>query len=144
MSTNTLNSQIKEAKDDILRIFIELKNAKIKYLHLKNQLEIEETVGDSTPEIPPQPLKRFQERTKIKWILNDNTYRVAVVTRKCILQVKSVTDGILEVDKDSEYRKTLPKLIAFDNESLWRKSLPSGGKIYYEDGNNYGIYKEYK
>lgn len=31
--------------------------------------------------------------TKIKWVLNEETYRVAVVTKKGVLQVKAVTDG---------------------------------------------------
>ena len=133
MSASTLQSQINETKADILRLYDELKNMHIKYYtQLSQQLEVEnDIVNDITtrPKKSPEPIRRYPERTKIKWILNDNTYRVAIVTRKYILQVKSVTDGILEVDKESPHRKTSPKLIAFDNDSLWRKSLPPGGDI---------------
>lgn len=81
--------------------------------------------------------------TKLKWVLNEETYRVAIVTKKGVLQVKSVQDGCGEChDNDcacgpcwehlhnAPWRPQLPlKKTLFENEAEWRKSLPSSGRV---------------
>jgi hypothetical protein len=85
--------------------------------------------------------------TKLKWILNEETYRVAIVKKNGVLQVKSVTDGggdchesgcscipCTEIRLSSgrlpPWRRGLPlKLTFFASEAEWRKSLPSSGEI---------------
>jgi hypothetical protein len=75
--------------------------------------------------------------TKFKWILNEETYRVAIQTAKGVLQVKSVTDGGGDVHSDacdcdrclySTGRLPLKQTL-FANEDFWRSSLPRGGII---------------
>jgi hypothetical protein len=58
-------------------------------------------------------------RTKMTWSLSDATYRVAVITKKGILQVKSVTGGVTDTGLKS----------FFISENMWRDSLPEGGSI---------------
>ena len=75
-------------------------------------------------------------RRKLKWIVDENTYRVAVETATgLILQVKSVTDGGGEVVEGTERsingRYPLKKTY-FDTEEDWRASLPEGGRIVIE------------
>ena len=83
--------------------------------------------------------------SKLRWTLNDETYRIAVQTKKGILQVKSVTDGAGECHDDScscvacsELRMVPPppwrerrplKLTFFADEAAWKASLPEGGSI---------------
>jgi len=65
---------------------------------------------------------------KFKWSLDENNYRVAVITKKGMLQVKSVTNGKPELQKMSSRTSPL-KLTMFPCESAWRKSLPPGGSV---------------
>jgi hypothetical protein len=85
--------------------------------------------------------------TKLKWILNQETYRVAIVTKKGVLQVKSVTDGggdchdagcscvpcseiALSGGRLPPWRRGAPlKKVLFASEAEWRNSLPSNGEI---------------
>lgn len=85
--------------------------------------------------------------TKLKWVLNQETYRVAIVTKKGVLQVKSVTDGggdchdagcscvpcreiALSGGRLPPWRRGLPlKKTLFANETEWRNSLPPNGQI---------------
>jgi len=83
--------------------------------------------------------------TKLKWFLNDETYRIAVVKAYGVLQVKSVTDGGGHCHDNKcictacqefylvprpPWRTRLPlKITKFANEFAWRVSLPKGGKI---------------
>jgi hypothetical protein len=85
--------------------------------------------------------------TKLKWVLNQETYRVAIVTKKGVLQVKSVTDGggdcheggcscvpcseiALSGGRLPPWRRGLPlKKTLFASEVEWRDSLPFGGEI---------------
>ena len=78
---------------------------------------------------PPPRLHRM----KLKWVLNDETYRVAVVLEGGgVLQVKSVTDGGGEVLEGTERcvngRYPLKKTL-FASEEEWRASLPPGGEV---------------
>lgn len=75
-------------------------------------------------------------RRKLKWIGDENNYRVAVETANgLILQVKSVTDGGGEVIEGTERsvngRYPLKKTY-FDTEEDWRTSLPDGGRVIIE------------
>jgi hypothetical protein len=88
---------------------------------------------------------KAHERTKFKWVLDKNNYRVAVQTKKGVLQVKSVIDGGGEVHTNCncvpcwEYYNNAPwrrlPLIKknFNNYSDWVNSLPEGGKISIEE-----------
>lgn len=81
--------------------------------------------------------------TKLKWVLNEETYRVAIVTKKGVLQVKSVQDGGGECHEEgcgcghcweylhnAPWRHQLPlKKTFFASEADWRKSLPSSGEV---------------
>lgn len=70
---------------------------------------------------------------KLKWVLNDETYRVAVESSDGhIIQVKSVTDGVGDVNTGAvralngrfPFKKTY-----FESEAEWRASLPENGVI---------------
>jgi len=85
--------------------------------------------------------------SKMRWTLNEETYRVAVQTKKGILQVKSVTNGAGEChDYEcscvpcAELRMVPPppwctrrplKLTFFADEAAWKDSLPEGGNIIH-------------
>jgi len=110
------------------------------------------TAFQKVDEPAPLPeLRGYPERyvgDKIKWELNDETYRIAVFTAKGLLQVKSVTDGGGETHDSSckcraccEYnmvprppwRQARPlKKIFFEDEAAWRASLPQAGKILFK------------
>lgn len=78
--------------------------------------------------------------TKLVWRLNSDTYRVAIQTSSCILQVKSVTDGIRETHgavcrcapcslaalNPAPWNRIPLKQKGFNNEAEWRASLPMG------------------
>ena len=85
--------------------------------------------------------------SKFKWVLNDETYRVAIMTKDGLLQVKSVTDGGGDVHEAGcscipckeialsggrlpPWRRAYPlKKTLFSDEAAWRASLPPGGTI---------------
>ena len=83
--------------------------------------------------------------SKFRWTLDANTYRVAIMTTKGVLQVKSVTDGGGEVHPTTcrecrpckELAMTPPapwarrplKKTMFAEEAAWRASLPTGGSV---------------
>ena len=93
----------------------------------------------------PPPLEALPQRhvgDKLKWELNDETYRIAVFTKKGLLEVKNVKDGGAAVHNDCKcdacwefnhnapWRPRLPLAKAFfETESAWRASLPQGGNI---------------
>jgi hypothetical protein len=85
--------------------------------------------------------------TKLKWVLNQETYRVAIVTKKGVLQVKSVTVGGGDCHEAGcscipcseirlsgglipPWRRGRPlKKTLFASEAEWRNSLPLSGNI---------------
>jgi hypothetical protein len=81
--------------------------------------------------------------TKLKWVLNEETYRVAIVTKNGVLQVKAVEDGCGECHDegcscgpcwehlhDAPWRPRLPlKKTFFESEAEWRNSLPFSGEV---------------
>jgi hypothetical protein len=90
----------------------------------------------------PVPTHTIDIGTKFKWMLNEETYRVAIQTADGVLQVKSVTDGAGDVHGDACYcvrclysTGRLPlKQTLFANEDSWRASLPRGGIITTTSG----------
>ena len=92
----------------------------------------------------PAPLPQRHVGDKLKWELNEETYRIAVFTDKGLLQVKSITDGgaqththdckcdaCWEYNHSAPWRPRLPLAKAFfETESAWRASLPQGGNFY--------------
>ena len=64
------------------------------------------------------PTYTFKVKSIVRWILNDNTYRSAVVTKTGLLQVKIVNDGL-------EYKDNTFYATGDD----WANSLPKSGMI---------------
>jgi len=92
-------------------------------------LHLAKVVGKNaiTDALPPQPREHI-DYAKFKWTLDENNYRVAVITKKGLLQVKSVTNGKPQL-QTSNSRTSPLKLTMFPCESAWRKSLPPGGSV---------------
>jgi hypothetical protein len=76
--------------------------------------------------------------TKLKWVSDDNNYRVAVITADGVLEVKRVVGGELKRISRSEFfvlaqhRRLfdLPYLKTFfKTEREWRLSLPNNGSV---------------
>ena len=108
-----------------------------------------QSVASRPPELrfpPPLPEETYPQRhfgDKLKWQLNDETYRIVVFTEKGVLQVKSVTDGggethskeckcaaCFEYKTHAPWRPRAPLAKAFfETEKAWRESLPKGGKL---------------
>jgi hypothetical protein len=95
-----IKNQIKMAEDYLKNLYIDLR---------KNQHRLITTT--------------HAEETKLRWTLksNPNTYRVAIVKKDSVLQVKSVNDGVPDSDNT----------LAFASEDDWRNSLPddNSGRI---------------
>lgn len=88
------------------------------------QEPVQESVQVQPPVQEQKELKNPQIGSKFRWDLNHNNYRVAIMTTKGVLQVKSVAEGI--ADKDSFGRT---KTLMFPNEAAWRASLPQGDAV---------------
>jgi DNA-binding LytR/AlgR family response regulator len=76
------------------------------------------------PVQPVQAVQAVQEKpvaigSKFRWDLNHENYRVAIMTSKGLLQVKSVVDGVTDKDTIGYVKTTM-----FPNEAAWRASLP--------------------
>lgn len=120
------------------------------YIPLDDSMPELEPVAQPEPVVPamvsPVPeLKPLAIGCKLRWTLNQETYRVAIQTDKGVLQVKSVTDGAGECHEDgctctpcAELRMVPPapwrtrrplKKMLFANEITWKASLPEGGTI---------------
>ena len=69
--------------------------------------------------------------SKIKWVLNQDTYRIAIMTKNGLLQVKSVTEGKADYIRTSLLKNgQYPlKKILFKTETAWRASLPKSGVV---------------
>jgi hypothetical protein len=173
------NAIVSAAKDDIqkyeefaLETNVEICNYEEQIYELNIEKQLEETIwpasnnyvvknklnANAEPFSPAQ--KRFKaeavpfyppraEGTKLKWILNDETYRVAIVKKDSILEVKVVMDGhgychdiefcmckpcnnindyLSQPIRPFPVRLPLIKTF-FKDEAAWRESLPNGGEI---------------
>jgi hypothetical protein len=71
--------------------------------------------------------------TKLKWLSSaSGMYRVAIVTKNGVLQVKSVTDGTHDTVRTMSkynYPCHVLKKTFFPDEASWRASLPDEGTI---------------
>jgi hypothetical protein len=106
------------------------------------ELRFPPPLGEPVPK--PAPLPQRHVGDKLKWELNEETYRIAVFTDKGLLQVKSITDGgaqththdckcdaCWEYNHSAPWRPRLPLAKAFfETEVAWRASLPQGGNFY--------------
>ena len=81
---------------------------------------------------PPLPLPQRPVGTKLRWVLSEETYRIAIATANGILQVKCVADGegcwSARENTNSWERPKLKKRM-FPTEEEWRASLPQGGQV---------------
>ena len=83
--------------------------------------------------VPEEKVQAYPDRyvgEKLKWELNQETYRIAVFTNKGVLQVKSVEDGAGDCITTHTVGGTYPLIKTFfADEAAWRASLPQGGKM---------------
>lgn len=145
LNQNALIESIKGQIESIEHQFI-LNREKLHDLHIELQ-QAEELAYQCLEEMEKtkntpidKPLK-----TKIKWVLDVDTYRVAIVTKDGILQVKSVTDGAGDCHIENcncvpcwEFNNKVPwrvrkplNIVLFTDEAEWRASLPAGGEIIF-------------
>lgn len=115
---------------------------------VEDYIPLDDSMPELEPVLEPEPkpeLKTLAIGSKLRWTLNEDTYRVAIQTDKGVLQVKSVTDGAGECHEDgcpctpcAELRMVPPapwrtrrplKKTLFANEITWKASLPEGGTI---------------
>ena len=70
--------------------------------------------------------------TKLKWVSSedDETYRIAIVTKDGICQVKAITEGGGDCYYDEKTGKRYLTKRTFDSEASWREALPQGGEVY--------------
>ena len=115
------------------------------------ELRFPPPLASAAEPVPKQVLPQRHVGDKIKWELNEETYRIAVFTDKGLLQVKSITDGGAEThskdcncgpcwehNHNAPWRPRLPLAKAFfETESAWRASLPQGGKLYTKSPGDY-------
>jgi hypothetical protein len=69
------------------------------------------------PHALPQAMSPAQIGSKFTW-RHDNNCRIAIMTSKGLLQVKSIVNGEIDLKK-----------IMFADETAWRASLPEGGVV---------------
>ena len=99
----------------------QMDDAQKTYYELKSRLDQYEALAH----LPPPAVG-----AKLKWVSasNPETYRIAIVTKTGVLQVKSMTDGEGECDITRTVGGTHPLIKKmFACEADWRASLPSGG-----------------
>jgi hypothetical protein len=78
---------------------------------------------------PAAPLPKRPVGSKLRWVHDEETYRIAIVVANGILQVKSVIDGEGDCNPNfSSFRNRLKKTF-YTTEEEWRASLPLGGTI---------------
>jgi hypothetical protein len=117
--------------------------------HYEDDAGYDDAVARATAPVAPAPppLPPASVGSKFKWVLNDETYRVAIMTKDGLLQVKSVTDGGGDVHEPGcgcipckeialsggrlpPWRRAFPlKKTLFADEAAWRASLPQGGVV---------------
>jgi hypothetical protein len=131
MATNNtlidyIKKQITIAEQNVHSLYIDLQNASTALDNCDKDSTTTYTSEDSIAE----PFPQRAQQTKLKWILNSNNYCVAIVTKKGILQVKSVTDGISDSVVTYTVGGKYPlKKKLFVDEATWRASLPDGGVV---------------
>ena len=95
--------------------------------------ELTKQIASAEREAELEAIPKRAVATKLKWILDEKNYCVAVITAEGVLQVKSVVGGEVERGERIEamgrrngrsYLKTL-----FKTEREWRLSLPAKGSV---------------
>jgi hypothetical protein len=86
-----------------------------------------ELEAERKPAYPKRPIG-----TKLKWVSQDDeeTYRIAVVTKHGVCQVKAITEGGGDCYYDDKVKKRYLTKRTFDSEASWRNALPEGGEVY--------------
>jgi hypothetical protein len=95
--------------------------------------EIWTELGRRSAELEAQSKPAYPKRsigTKLKWVLDNETYRVAIVTKEGICEVKAITEGGSDSYFDSQANKYYLTKRTFDSEGSWRNALPQGGEVY--------------
>ena len=100
-----------------------------------NEIQADEAWADFSRrsaelEAQRKPYPKRPIGTKLKWVLNNETYRVAIVTKDGICQVKAITEGGSDSYFDSRVNKYYLTKRTFDSEGSWRNALPQGGEVY--------------
>lgn len=101
------------------------------------QLETAAAAKPAEPVKPAEPAEPVKPATvlvgsKFKWISasNPTTYRIAIMTAKGLLQVKSVVEGAVDCDTSRTIGGGGPLIKKlFADEAAWRASLPQGGNV---------------
>jgi len=78
------------------------------------------------PHALPQTMPPAQIGSKFTW-RNDNNSRIAIMTSKGLLQVKSIVNGETVIILNPG--NTIIKKVMFADETAWRASLPEGGVV---------------
>lgn len=90
-------------------------------------------LGRRSADLEAEHASKYPKRsigTKFKWILDDETYRVAIVTKHGVCQVKAVTEGGGDCYYDNKTKKRYLTKRTFDSEASWLASLPRSGEVY--------------
>lgn len=90
-------------------------------------------LGRRSQELEAQRKPAYPKRsigTKLKWVFDNETYRVAIVTKDGIYQVKAMTGGGADCYYDNTTGKRYLTKRTFDSEVSWREALPQGGTVY--------------
>jgi hypothetical protein len=96
--------------------------------HFWNNLVYTTAEQDARPPAVTYPKRPIG--TKLKWVLDDETYRIAVVTKDGVCQVKAITEGGGDSYFDYETNRRYLTKRTFDSEASWRSNLPQGGKVF--------------
>jgi hypothetical protein len=118
------NEQAEEEFDDLPGL-IPLNELQVNDIWAEVGRRSAELEAKRKPEYPKRPIG-----AKLNWVLNDETYRIAVVTKDGICQVKAVTDGEGDCYYDNKTGKRYLTKRTFDSEASWRATLPQGGEVY--------------
>ena len=128
MSIVAMKQEIELTKEAIHQL-------EVKLMDLENKVKAYEA-------IPPRPIG-----TKFKWTKDAENYRVAVQTKKGVLQVKVVTNGVGDYHENCTCKRCVEirlsngqippwrrgpplKMTLFENEFHWRESFDEmGGKM---------------
>lgn len=80
--------------------------------------------SNEMPDLEPVQENPATIGSKFRWQMNNDNYRVAIMTSNGLLQVKSVTDGVIEKDAIGRVKTRM-----FVDEKAWRASLPQGKAV---------------
>lgn len=89
--------------------------------------EFEERIQSLMKTLPTPAYPKRTEKTKLKWILDSDNYRVAIVLADGVLQVKTAVYK-RGADYRTDFSVSLEKTL-FADEAAWRASLPAGGEV---------------